>query len=725
MLVTLKMASHVAITQSSGTDKSQQEAAGPSYAHAVRFKPADNKENINNDEVNQVSHSPNKAKQMDSMEQSTVDDNDGTFTPVVGHSRRDRKNERSRREKVREIKVVVNGQVKDDNKEKPKDHSNRDTKTGTEKLETPNFEKTELVMEKKVFVEAPIPKVNPWQINKNAAQVVNNKDNPGHSNSNGKRVLQPQKQDAAVNGQSSSVVRAKDKRKYNHKASDFTYVCDWPILGDHSTERKANNASPVPNPQQGNSKQSSSNDDHEDSESERRKKNSKHKWVPLDIDLNKGNKRDSSPKQRSDAQSTVSEGDKDTRSESNNTNHNVGKHTRPSSAAPRGRGRNRGGRRAGYNRPANRIPSEPEYSDYSQDFMQLSKFGVNMDVVNFTPYMGTFYFNSNSYVNLDSPTLKGHIKNQIEYYFSEENLLRDFFLRRKMDADGYLPVTLIASFHRIQSLTNNISLILEAINNSDKLELASGFKVRTRHDPKRWPILEKNGDDDKPMTFEHLVPPPPLPKNFRDPHNDNLNPDVAEFIPHDMEIKNNTKKEERNLKANVIEEKKNVDDDNWKEVKRKTKEAKVKKESKEKEKFEREELEFHFDEELDLDVPTGRQNTFTTDWPEDDSDELSDHDVNKLLIVTQSSRVPKHEGYDRTGDWMTRVKMTQDLEQAINDGLYYYEEGLWNADYDRPGSGSYRTVNVISQEAFEKMAPPAPKKQNPEVPPPPPPMVVC
>lgn len=63
---------------------------------------------------------------------------------------------------------------------------------------------------------------------------------------------------------------------------------------------------------------------------------------------------------------------------------------------------------------------------------------------------------------------------------------------------------------------------------------------------------------------------------------------------------------------------------------------------------------------------------------EDDSDELSDRDVNKLLIVTQATRPPKHDGYDRTGDWTTRVKMTQDLEQAINDGLYYYEEDLWH-----------------------------------------------
>lgn len=35
-------------------------------------------------------------------------------------------------------------------------------------------------------------------------------------------------------------------------------------------------------------------------------------------------------------------------------------------------------------------------------------------------------------------------------------------------------------------------------------------------------------------------------------------------------------------------------------------------------------------------------------------------------------------------------------------------------------TGSYKTVNVVSQEDFEKMVPKAPRKANPEVPPPPP-----
>lgn len=64
-----------------------------------------------------------------------------------------------------------------------------------------------------------------------------------------------------------------------------------------------------------------------------------------------------------------------------------------------------------------------------------------------------------------------------EYYFSEDNLVRDFFMRRKMDEEGFLPVTLIASFHRVQALTNDVSLVISAMSESDKLEMQGGFKV--------------------------------------------------------------------------------------------------------------------------------------------------------------------------------------------------------------------------------------------------------
>ncbi|KAK2725524.1 hypothetical protein QYM36_000127 [Artemia franciscana] len=74
---------------------------------------------------------------------------------------------------------------------------------------------------------------------------------------------------------------------------------------------------------------------------------------------------------------------------------------------------------------------------------------------------------------------------------------------------------------------------------------------------------------------------------------------------------------------------------------------------------------------------------FTFNRGSDDEEDFSDQEINKLLIVTaptgtgpSSSRPLKHEGYDRTGDYTSRVKMTQDLAKAIEDGLFYYESEL-------------------------------------------------
>lgn len=109
-------------------------------------------------------------------------------------------------------------------------------------------------------------------------------------------------------------------------------------------------------------------------ESEDKRKPYKHKWVPLEIDLTKSNKHERRKPDRSgDAQSTVSDGDRDWRAERelNVPAHN-GRHQRPASAAPRGRGgRSRGGRRGPFNRAANRIPSDPDYADYPADFTQV------------------------------------------------------------------------------------------------------------------------------------------------------------------------------------------------------------------------------------------------------------------------------------------------------------------------------------------------------------------
>lgn len=86
-----------------------------------------------------------------------------------------------------------------------------------------------------------------------------------------------------------------------------------------------------------------------------------------------------------------------------------------------------------------------------------------------------------------------------EYYFSVDNLERDFFLRRKMDSDGFLPITLIASFHRVQALTTDISLIIKVRARKAEPPLLSGFLFSS------WVMGEMQAT---PSLVLDLLPPP-------------------------------------------------------------------------------------------------------------------------------------------------------------------------------------------------------------------------
>jgi la-related protein 1 len=45
------------------------------------------------------------------------------------------------------------------------------------------------------------------------------------------------------------------------------------------------------------------------------------------------------------------------------------------------------------------------------------------------------------------------VRQQIEYYFSVENLCKDMFLRQRMDAEGWIPLPVIAGFNRVSQTT--------------------------------------------------------------------------------------------------------------------------------------------------------------------------------------------------------------------------------------------------------------------------------
>lgn len=73
------------------------------------------------------------------------------------------------------------------------------------------------------------------------------------------------------------------------------------------------------------------------------------------------------------ALSTVNESEgewKETRSESDRDRYNHRNNRNGMRGRGGGGGRVRGSRRPGFHRPANRIPSDPEYPDFSPDYLQ-------------------------------------------------------------------------------------------------------------------------------------------------------------------------------------------------------------------------------------------------------------------------------------------------------------------------------------------------------------------
>jgi len=95
-------------------------------------------------------------------------------------------------------------------------------------------------------------------------------------------------------------------------------------------------------------------------------------------------------------------------------------------------------------------------------------------------------------VPLDPDELMDKIRSQIEYYFSEANLQKDVFIRKKMDSEGFLPISLIASFHRVQSLTQDVAMIIKSLEDSTELELSENrLKVRPRINPTIWPLRDE------------------------------------------------------------------------------------------------------------------------------------------------------------------------------------------------------------------------------------------
>ncbi|KAG2143500.1 uncharacterized protein EDB93DRAFT_576344 [Suillus bovinus] len=64
---------------------------------------------------------------------------------------------------------------------------------------------------------------------------------------------------------------------------------------------------------------------------------------------------------------------------------------------------------------------------------------------------------------------------QLEYYLSSQNMAQDFFLRQRMDDQGWIPISLIASFNRVKKLTTEVDLVRDVLNLSSLTEVKGEY----------------------------------------------------------------------------------------------------------------------------------------------------------------------------------------------------------------------------------------------------------
>ncbi|KAM8939488.1 la-related protein 1B [Pelodytes ibericus] len=338
-----------------------------------------------------------------------------------------------------------------------------------------------------------------------------------------------------------------------------------------------------------------------------------------------------------------------------------------------------------------------------------------------------YYYDEGGLVQMypvDESLLKGYLKRQVEYYFSFENLERDFFLRGKMDTQGFLPISLVAGFRRVQCLTTDVRLIYEALKESTEVEIVDE-KIRKRVNPEQWPIPGPSFKVER-TDFSSLVNcpefiPGKLPQSDMGSVTHSTQKTSSPFEGGTKEP-SNLQTMSKGLSTSLPE----LDSEPWIEVKRRHKISPVKQKEvtvspviepkPQVEEVEPEELDFMFDEEIQQ--MQGRKNTFT-DWSDDDSDyELDDKDLDKIIIVTQTPpHLKKHPSGDRTGNHVSRAKMTSELAKIINDGLYYYETDLWTNEGEPDYLASkeienFRKLNLISKEEFDHLSPDPQVEQN-------------
>jgi la-related protein 1 len=136
------------------------------------------------------------------------------------------------------------------------------------------------------------------------------------------------------------------------------------------------------------------------------------------------------------------------------------------------------------------------------------------------PYDATMYTPANGEIYAyDTNNLLQLAQSQVEYYFSVDNFVKDWFLRTHMDSQGFVPIEFIAGFNRMRELIGDIGILRQACVDSTVLEFIMGNdgveRVRSKDGWEKWVIHDKSLRDpsarhDGPSSWQQFGYPQPL-----------------------------------------------------------------------------------------------------------------------------------------------------------------------------------------------------------------------
>ena len=102
-----------------------------------------------------------------------------------------------------------------------------------------------------------------------------------------------------------------------------------------------------------------------------------------------------------------------------------------------------------------------------------------------------------SYV--DQFSVLAMVSMQLEYYFSIDNLCKDVFLRKHMDSQGFVFLTFIADFKRIQALTKELEMLRFACQESEVIDIIKGEdgidRIRRKEGWEKWVLAMEERDE--------------------------------------------------------------------------------------------------------------------------------------------------------------------------------------------------------------------------------------